>query len=392
MANKDYYEMLGVSKTADEKEIKKAYRKLAMKYHPDKNPGDKEAEEKFKEINEAYEVLSDADKRKIYDQYGADAVNGQGGFGGAGGFGGFGGGAGGFEDIFDMFGDVFGGSGGFGGFGGGYTRRGPLRGTDIRQNVTIDFMEAAFGKKISVKINRNEECDECHGSGCKPGTSKKTCPTCGGSGTIRDIKQTMFGNIATQRECPDCHGTGEKIETPCSKCKGKGYTRKTKTIEVDIPAGIDDGQIIRVSGQGEYGEKGAPRGDLLVVINVRPHDVFIRDGYDVYITIPVSIVQATLGDDIQVPTVDGDVKYTVPAGTQPGTVFRLKSKGIQHVNSSRRGDQYVKVDVQIPKKVTDKQADLLRQFAGDSKDGVAINNPKGNKKTFGQKVEDFFTK
>jgi molecular chaperone DnaJ len=392
LANKDYYEMLGVSKTADEKEIKKAYRKLAMKYHPDKNPGDKEAEEKFKEINEAYEVLSDADKRKIYDQYGADAVNGQGGFGGAGGFGGFGGGAGGFEDIFDMFGDVFGGSGGFGGFGGGYTRRGPVRGADIRQNVTIDFMEAAFGKKISVKINRNEECDECHGSGCKPGTSKKTCPTCGGSGTIRDIKQTMFGNIATQRECPDCHGTGEKIETPCSKCKGKGYTRKTKTIEVDIPAGIDDGQIIRVSGQGEYGEKGAPRGDLLVVINVRPHDVFIRDGYDVYITIPVSIVQATLGDDIQVPTVDGDVKYTVPAGTQPGTVFRLKSKGIQHVNSSRRGDQYVKVDVQIPKKVTDKQADLLRQFAGDSKDGVAINNPKGNKKTFGQKVEDFFTK
>lgn len=201
--------MLGVSKTADEKEIKKAYRKLAMKYHPDKNPGDKEAEEKFKEINEAYEVLSDADKRKIYDQYGADAVNGQGGFGGAGGFGGFSGGAGGFEDIFDMFGDVFGGSGGFSGFGGGYTRRGPVRGADIRQNVTIDFMEAAFGKKISVKINRNEECDECHGSGCKPGTSKKICSTCGGSGTIRDIKQTMFGNIATQRECPDCHGTGE---------------------------------------------------------------------------------------------------------------------------------------------------------------------------------------
>lgn len=394
MANKDYYDMLGVSKTADDKEIKKAYRKLAMKYHPDKNPGDKEAEEKFKEINEAYEVLSDAEKRNIYDQYGADAVNGQGGFGGAGGFGGFGGGAGGFEDIFDVFGDIFGGGsrGGFGGFGGGSSRRGPRRGADIKQSITIDFMDAVFGKKVSIKINRNEECDKCHGSGCEPGTSKKTCPTCGGTGVITERKQTMFGNIATQRECPDCHGTGEKIETPCSKCKGKGYTRKTKTIEVDIPAGIDDGQIMRVAGQGEYGEMGGPRGDLLLIINVRGHEVFQRDGYDIYMTIPVSIVQATLGDDIQVPTIDGDVKYTVPAGTQPSTVFRLKGKGIQYVNSSRRGDQYVKVEVQIPKKVSDKQADLLRKFAEDSNDEVAINNPKGQKKTFGQKVEDFFTK
>ena len=392
MANKDYYGTLGVSKTADDKEIKKAYRKLAMKYHPDKNPGDKEAEEKFKEINEAYEVLSDSEKRNIYDQYGSDAVNGQGGFGGAGGFGGFGGGAGGFEDIFDMFGDVFGGGrGGFSGFGGS-TRRGPRRGADIRQSVTIDFMEAAFGKKVSIKINRNEECEECHGSGCAPGTSKKTCPTCNGSGSIREVRQTMFGNMASQRECPDCHGTGEKIEKPCSHCKGKGFVRKTKSIDVDIPAGIDDGQILRVAGQGEYGEMGGPRGDLLLVVNVRSHDVFQRDGFDVYMTIPVSIVQATLGDDIQVPTIDGDVKYTVPSGTQPGTVFRLKGKGIQYVNSSKRGDQYVKVEVQIPKKVTDKQAELLREFAGQSKEDVTVNNPKGHKKTFGQKVEDFFTK
>jgi chaperone protein DnaJ len=384
LANKDYYAVLGVEKTADDKELKKAYRKLAMKYHPDKNPDNKEAEEKFKEVNEAYEVLSDPQKRQIYDQYGADAVNGQGGFGGAGGFNG----AGDFGDIFgDIFGDFFGGgSRGFGGFGGAQ-KRGPRRGADIRQHIGITFEEAVFGKKVSLKVNRSEECDECHGTGCKPGTSKSTCNTCGGRGVISEVRQTMFGSMASQRECPDCHGTGEKIESPCSKCGGSGSVRKTKTIEVNIPAGIDDGQTIKLAGQGEFGEPGAPRGDLYLWIEVKPHKLFKRDGFDIYMDMPISFVQATLGDELEVPTIDGNVKYSMPPGTQTGTVFRLKGKGIQRINSSARGDQYVKVNVQIPKKISDKQADLLKKFAEE--DGEIVN---GSKKKLGQKIEDFFTK
>lgn len=384
MANKDYYAVLGVEKTADDKELKKAYRKLAMKYHPDKNPDNKEAEEKFKEVNEAYEVLSDPQKRQIYDQYGADAVNGQGGFGGAGGFNG----AGDFGDIFgDIFGDFFGGgSRGFGGFGGSQ-KRGPRRGADIRQHIGITFEEAVFGKKVSLKVNRSEECDECHGTGCKPGTSKSTCNTCGGRGVISEVRQTMFGSMASQRECPDCHGTGEKIESPCSKCGGSGSVRKTKTIEVNIPAGIDDGQTIKLAGQGEFGEPGAPRGDLYLWIEVKPHKLFKRDGFDIYMDIHISFVQATLGDELEVPTIDGSVKYSMPPGTQTGTVFRLKGKGIQRINSSTRGDQYVKVNVQIPKKISDKQVDLLKKFAEE--DGEIVN---GSKKKLGQKIEDFFTK
>lgn len=384
MANKDYYAVLGVEKTADDKELKKAYRKLAMKYHPDKNPDNKEAEEKFKEVNEAYEVLSDPQKRQIYDQYGSDAVNGQGGFGGAGGFNG----AGDFGDIFgDIFGDFFGGgSRGFGGFGGAQ-KRGPRRGADIRQHIGITFEEAVFGKKVSLKVNRSEECDECNGTGCKSGTSKSTCNTCGGRGVISEVRQTMFGSMASQRECPDCHGTGEKIESPCSKCGGSGSVRKTKTIEVNIPAGIDDGQTIKLAGQGEFGEPGAPRGDLYLWIEVKPHKLFKRDGFDIYMDMPISFVQATLGDELEVPTIDGNVKYSMPPGTQTGTVFRLKGKGIQRINSSTRGDQYVKVNVQIPKKISDKQADLLKKFAEE--DGEIVN---GSKKKLGQKIEDFFTK
>ena len=384
MANKDYYAVLGVEKTADDKELKKAYRKLAMKYHPDKNPDNKEAEEKFKEVNEAYEVLSDPQKRQIYDQYGADAVNGQGGFGGAGGFNG----AGDFGDIFgDIFGDFFGGgSRGFGGFGGAQ-KRGPRRGADIRQHIGITFEEAVFGKKVNIKVNRSEECEECHGTGCKTGTSKTTCKTCGGRGVISEVRQTMFGSMASQRECPDCHGTGEKIESPCNKCGGSGSVRKTKTIEVNIPAGIDDGQTIKLAGQGEFGEPGAPRGDLYLWIEVKPHKLFKRDGFDIYMDMPISFVQATLGDELEVPTIDGSVKYSMPPGTQTGTVFRLKGKGIQRINSSTRGDQYVKVNVQIPKKISDKQADLLKKFAEE--DGEIVN---GSKKKLGQKIEDFFTK
>ncbi|GAA3646974.1 molecular chaperone DnaJ [Asaccharospora irregularis] len=377
---RDYYESLGVSKEADASEIKKAYRKLAMKYHPDRNPGDKEAEEKFKEISEAYEVLSDETKRRNYDQFGHDGVNGQ----GFGGFGGQGQGFGGFEDMFgDIFGDMFG-----GGFGSSRVRRrGPQRGADIRQSITITFEEAAFGKKASIKVNRSEECEACNGTGAKPRTSKKTCPTCNGTGEVRSVQRTPFGNIASSRTCGECDGTGEVIETPCSKCHGRGNNRKVKTIEVDIPAGIDDGQMIKLSGQGEVGEKGAPRGDLYIIVNVKPHTLFTREGNDIHFEMPITFVQAALGDEIEVPTLDGKVQYKIPEGTQTGTVFRLKEKGIPRLRGNSRGDQYVKVTVEIPKKLNDKQKDLLREFAKEC--GTDVHE---RKKSFGQKLENFFKK
>ena len=377
---RDYYDILGVGKSADATEIKKAYRKLAMKYHPDKNPGDKEAEEKFKEINEAYEVLSDETKRKNYDQFGHEGVNGQ-GFGGAGGFGGQG--FGGFDDIFgDIFGDMFG-----GGFGGGSRprRRGPERGADIKQRINISFEEAAFGKKVQVKINRSEECDQCHGSGAKPGTSKKTCPTCHGSGQVQSVQRTPFGNIASMRTCSTCNGEGEVIDSPCSKCHGKGSIRKTKTIEVDIPAGIDEGQMIKLGGQGELGTRGGPRGDLYIEVNVKPHQLFTREGYDVYLEMPITFAQATLGERIQVPTLDGKVEYEIPEGTQTGTVFRLKGKGIPKLRSNVRGDQYVKVTVEIPKKLNEKQKELVREFAREC--GQEVHQ---RQKTLSDKIDSFF--
>lgn len=376
---RDYYEILGVSKGVDEKELKKAYRKLAMKYHPDRNPDNKEAEEKFKEINEAYEVLSDPEKRQRYDQFGHDGVNGQ--FGGGQGFGG---GFGGFEDIFgDVFGDIFG-----GGFGGSRSRRrGPERGADIKQRVSIRFEDAAFGKKIEIKLNRTEECDECHGSGAKNSSGKKTCPTCGGTGQVRSVQRTPFGNIQSTRTCSHCNGEGEIIENPCPKCHGKGHTRKVKTIEVDIPAGIDDGQMIKVSGQGEVGSKGGPRGDLYIVVNIKEHEFFTRDGFDVYFEMPITFPQAALGDEIEVPTLDGKVKYTIPEGTQTGTVFRLREKGIQKLRGHGRGDQFVKVVVDTPRKLNERQKELLRQFAQEC--GEEVHEKK---KSFGQKIENFFKK
>ena len=377
---RDYYDVLGVDKSADATAIKKAYRKLAMKYHPDKNPGDKEAEEKFKEINEAYEVLSDETKRRNYDQFGHEGVNGQ-GFGGAGGFGGQG--FGGFDDIFgDIFGDMFG-----GGFSGGsrQRRRGPERGADIKQRVNISFEEAAFGKKVQVKINRSEECEECHGSGARPGTSKKTCPTCHGSGTVQSVQRTPFGNIASQRTCSTCDGEGEINESPCNKCHGKGSVRKTKTIEVDIPAGIDDGQMIKLSGQGEVGEKGGPRGDLYIVVNVQKHEIFTREGYDVYIEMPIRFTQAALGDKLEVPTLDGKVSYNLPEGTQTGTVFRLREKGIPKLRSNSRGDQYVKVIIDTPKKLNDEQKELLRKF-----DESCGNKVHEKQRSWKSKIDNFF--
>ncbi|MBO3443195.1 molecular chaperone DnaJ [Clostridium sp. CCUG 7971] len=378
---RDYYEVLGVDKNADAQALKKAYRKMAMKYHPDRNPDNKEAEEKFKEVNEAYEVLSDDTKRRTYDQFGHEGVNGQGGFG-QGGFSGQG--FGGFEDIFgDMFGDIFG-----GGFGGGRARRrGPERGADIRQDVNITFEEAAFGKKMSIKINRSEECSECSGSGAKPGTSKKTCPTCNGAGEVRTVQRTPFGNIASSRTCSECNGEGEVVESPCSKCNGQGSTRKVKTIEVDIPAGIDDGQMIKLSGQGELGSKGGPRGDLYIVVNVKSHPLFTREGNDIYFDMPITFVQAALGDEIEVPTLDGKVKYTVPEGTQTGTVFRLREKGIPRLRGNSRGDQYIKVVVDTPRKLNEKQKDILREFAKEC--GEEVHEKK---RTFGQKIEDMFRK
>ncbi|MGL6106581.1 molecular chaperone DnaJ [Romboutsia sp.] len=378
---RDYYEVLGVDKNADEQTLKKAYRKLAMQYHPDRNPDNKEAEDKFKEINEAYEVLSDSTKRQTYDQFGHAGVNGQGGFGGQG----FGGqGFGGFEDVFgDIFGDMFG-----GGFSGGRPRRrGPERGADMRQSIDITFEEAAFGKSTSIKVNRSEECNECHGTGSKAGTSKKTCPTCNGAGEVRTVQRTPFGNIASSRTCSTCQGEGEVVESPCPKCQGAGSTRKVKTIEVDIPAGIDDGQMIKLSAQGELGSKGGPRGDLYLVINVKNHTLFTREGYDIYFDMPITFAQAALGDEIEVPTLDGKVKYTIPEGTQTGTVFRLREKGIPKLRGNSRGDQYVKVIVDTPKKLNEKQKELLRDFAKECGEDV-----HEKKSTFGQKIENMFKK
>lgn len=378
---RDYYDILGVDKNADAQAIKKAYRKLAMKYHPDRNPDNKEAEEKFKEVNEAYEVLSDENKRRTYDQFGHEGVNGQGGFGGQG----FGGqGFGGFEDIFgDVFGDIFG-----GGFGNSRTRRrGPERGSDIRHSINISFEEAAFGKKTSIKLNRSEECSECNGSGAKVGTSKKTCPTCNGAGEVRTVQRTPFGNIASSRICSTCEGEGEVIESPCPKCSGRGSTRKVKTIEVDIPAGIDDGQMIKLSGQGEIGSKGGPRGDLYLVINVERHPLFTREGNDIHFEMPITFVQAALGDEIEVPTLDGKVKYKVPEGTQSGTVFRLREKGIPRIRGNSRGDQYVKVVVDVPKKLNESQKDILREFAKEC--GKEVHERQNS---FLKKIEKLFKK
>ncbi|MFI3209737.1 MAG: molecular chaperone DnaJ [Peptostreptococcaceae bacterium] len=377
MSNKrDYYEVLGVDKNIDEKELKKAYRKLAMKYHPDRNPDNKEAEEKFKEISEAYEVLSDPQKKASYDQYGHDGPS-QGGFGQGGGFGG------GFSGFEDIFGDIF------GGFGGGSSRRhrGPQRGADIKQRVIINFEDAVFGKKIDLKLNRSEECDDCHGTGAKNGGSRQTCPDCDGHGQVRVSQRTPFGNIQTTKTCPRCGGEGEVVQNPCGKCGGKGQVRKVKTIEVDIPAGIDDGQMIKMSGQGEVGTKGGPRGDLYIVIAIKEHEFFKRDEYDVHFEMPITFVQAALGDEIEVPTLYGKVKYNLPEGTQTGTVFRLREKGIQKIRSNHKGDQFVKIVVDVPKKLNDRQKELLTEFAKECGEEV-----HGNKHSFGKKIENFFKK
>lgn len=358
MADKrDYYEVLGLQKGASDNDIKKAFRKMAMKYHPDKNPGDKVAEEKFKEINEAYAVLSDPEKKEKYDRFGHAGVDPNSGFGGgAGGFGGFGG----FEDIFDMFGGAF---GGVGGGSRGRRNNGPRKGSDLQKAVTITFEEAAFGTKKEIRLNKYVKCKTCGGSGAAPGTSKKSCPKCGGTGEIRTAQRTPLGTFQSVSPCPDCNGTGEINETPCPDCGGSGKTRDNVTISVNIPAGVDNDSVIPIKGQGEPGVNGGPDGDLYIVINVEPHKIFERRGQDLWLEIPITFDQAALGDDIIVPTLEGKVSYKVPSGTQPDTIFRLKGKGIKSVRGNRKGDLYVKVNLEVPTKLNSKQKKAISAMA-----------------------------
>ena len=382
---RDYYEVLGVSKTATDEEIKKAYRKLALKYHPDYNPGDKTAEEKFKEINEAHEVLSDPDKRKRYDQFGFAGVdpNYAASQGGAGGFGGFGG-----VDLGDIFGDIFG--GGFGGFTGGGARsnpNAPRKGQDIRVRITLSFDEAVHGCKKNITITRQQTCTECNGSGAAPGTTPEVCPDCNGRGYTVQQQRTPFGVMQSQQPCTRCGGKGKLIKTPCKVCHGSGRVATKKTLEVNIPMGIDDDQSIALRGMGDAGTNGGPAGDVIVMVTVRPDDLFQRDGYDVWVTIPITFSQAVLGDNITVPTIDGKVEYNLPEGTQSGTTFRLRGKGIQYLNGRGRGDMYVKCDVEIPKKLNKTQREALKKFEGTLKED---NYEK--RKGFFRKLKDILNK
>ncbi|MCI6693509.1 MAG: molecular chaperone DnaJ [Clostridium sp.] len=375
MANKDYYAALGLEKGASDADIKKAFRKLAIKYHPDKNQGNKEAENKFKEINEAYQVLSDPDKKAKYDMYGTVDFDGS-GFG-SGGFGGFDfSDMGGFGDIFESF---FGGGGS-----GGRRRNGPQRGSDLEYTINLTFEEAVFGVEKEISIDRSEKCETCKGSGAKAGTSKKTCPTCNGQGQVRVQRQTPLGSFVSTSTCNTCGGSGTVIEEPCTDCHGRGHVRKTRKIKVNIPAGVDTGNVMPLRGQGNHGTNDGPPGDLYVRINVAPSKKFVRKGNDIYIDAHISMGKAALGTEITVATVDGDVKYTIPAGTQSGTLFRLKGKGIPRVNSSGRGDQYVKVIVDIPKNLNEKQKDALKAFmeACGENVGEGIHHKKGLKDLF----------
>ena len=373
MAEKrDYYEVLGIGKNATDAEIKSAYRKLAKKYHPDLNPGDKEAEEKFKEVNEANDVLSDPQKRQRYDQFGFAGVDPNYAAANGGGAGGFGGGFGGV-DLGDIFGDIFGGGfgGGFSGFGGGSSTRtanAPRKGQDIQASVILTFEEAAHGCSKKITINRQDTCPDCGGTGAAKGTSPETCPDCGGRGYVVTQQRTPFGVMQSQQPCPHCGGRGTIIKNPCKTCRGTGKTSARKTLEVKIPAGIDDDQNIALRGQGDAGTNGGPAGDVIVHVTVKPDAVFERDGYDVYVRVPITYSQAVLGAEIEVPTVDGKVAQKIPEGTQSGTKFRLRGQGIQYLNGRGRGDQYVIVDVEIPKKLNRTQREALKAFEDSLKD------------------------
>jgi len=351
-AKRDYYEILGVDKNASDLEIKKAYRKLAKQYHPDINPGDKTAEAKFKEVNEAYEILSDSQKKARYDQFGHAGFDANGGFGGFGDFD-----FGGIGDIFETF---FGGTG----FGrSSRSRNAPQKGADLKYAMDISFEEAAFGVEKEISINRMESCTTCNGSGARPGTSPTTCIHCNGTGQIQYKQSTPFGQFVNVKTCDVCRGEGKIITEPCTACNGKGRIRKNVKIKINVPSGIDDGQTISLRGEGDPGVKGGPSGDLFINIRVKPHPLFQRQGNDVICEIPVTFAHAALGAELEVPTLDGKVKYSIPEGTQTGTVFRLKSKGIPFLRGNGRGDQYVKINVEVPKKLNEKQKAVLREFA-----------------------------
>ena len=375
MAKRDFYEILGVNRDADEDAIKKAYRKLAMKHHPDRNPDSKDAEEKFKEAKEAYEVLTEAEKRRAYDAYGHAGVNPQmGGMGGAGqeGFGGF------AEAFGDIFSDIFGaGQGGRG-------RASVFRGADLRYNLEISLEQAARGTETKIRIPTMETCETCKGSGAKPGTQPKTCETCHGSGTVR-ISQGFF---SIQQTCPTCHGTGKMVTDPCASCRGAGRLKKHKTLAVKIPSGVDEGDRIRLSGEGEAGVNGGPPGDLYVVIHLKSHSVFQREGDELHCEMPISFSQAALGGEIEIPTLDGSAKIKVPPETQSGQVFRLRSKGIKGVRSSYPGDLMCEVVVETPVRLTERQKELLRELEDISKKDANRHNPRA--KGFMDKVREFF--
>lgn len=363
MSKRDYYEVLGVSKGATQEEIKKAYRKLARQYHPDVNKA-ANAEEQFKEVKEAYDVLSDPSKKAQYDQFGhTDPNQGFGGFGGGGAD--FGGG---FGDIFDMF------------FGGGGSRRNPnapRQGADLQYSMTIDFTEAIFGKETEIRIPKDEECDTCLGSGAKPGTKPETCSVCHGTGQQEQVQNTPFGRVVNRRVCMSCSGKGKVVKEKCPTCRGEGKVRKQKVIPIKIPAGVDNGMQVRVSGQGEPGVNGGPAGDLYIVLRVSEHPFFEREGQDIYCEMPITFVQATLGDEIEVPTLTGRVKLKIPAGTETGTFFRIKGKGVPQTRGQHQGDQHVRVKIKTPKKLSDKQKDLLREFAELSGDQLPDEQSEG---------------
>ena len=384
MADKrDYYDVLGVDKAVSDDDLKKAYRKAAKKYHPDLHPGDAEAEKNFKEVNEAYEILSDKEKRARYDQFGHAGVDPNFGAGGGGYGGAYGGGFGDFGDLGDIFSSIFG--GGFGGGGRRANPNAPRRGNDAAATVNLSFEEAAKGCKKTVKVTKIDTCDTCHGSGCEEGTSSKTCPNCHGSGQVETAQRTPFGVIKTQSVCNTCQGKGKIIDKPCHTCAGKGRIRHTIEQTIDIPAGIDDGQVISVRGAGDAGVNGGPSGDLRINVNVRPHPIFEREGFDVFCQIPITFTMAALGGEIIVPTLDGKVKFTIHEGTQPGDEFKLKGKGIQRLNGFGKGDQYVKVIVEIPKDLNKEQKAKLKEFESASSD----RNYKA-KKSFADKLKDFF--
>lgn len=368
MEKRDYYEVLNVTKDADLDDIKKAYRTLAKKYHPDLNPNDKEAEQHFKEINEAYEVLSNPDKRARYDRFGHAGVEGQ-----VGDFTGFG-------DIFDDLFDIFG-----GGFTSSSRKPGPRKGSDTKYNITLDFKEAVFGVEKEIQVRKIDECKTCQGTGVKPGSSKDTCSKCNGSGEVKYTQNTPFGQFVRVATCDMCNGTGEIIKDKCVTCNGKGKVRRSSKMKADIPAGVNTGSIIVIRGEGDAGEKGGPPGDLYIYITVKEHDIFKREGNDIYCDVPISFTQAALGAEIEVPTLEENITYTIPEGTQTGTVFKLKNKGVQNVRGYGKGDFYFKVEIKVPKKLSEKERELLLEYAK-----VSSECHNQEKKGFFNKVKDAF--